>query len=148
MLSKKKIIGIVAIILVAILMVGVFFVFGRPKSVNKSDEAPVTDADSILFLEKSIVIKVIGKDSQQTEYEISTHAEYLSQAMDEAQGLTYSGTDGAYGLMLEEINGQRAIYEEDGAYWSILVDGEYGMHGVDTQPVEDGVEYSIVYTLA
>ena len=50
--------------------------------------------------------------------------------------------------MVACVNGERAIYEEDGAYWSILVDGEYGMNGIDTQPVSDGVEYSIVYTLA
>jgi hypothetical protein len=67
--------------------------------------------------------------------------------MEETEGLTFDGTMGPYGLMLEKVNGEKAVYEEDNAYWSILVDGEYGMNGIDSQPVTDGTEYRLVYTL-
>ncbi len=68
--------------------------------------------------------------------------------MDEAEGLTYSGTDSEYGMMVEVVNGEQAIYSEDNAYWAFYVDGEYGQYGIDSQPVDDGVTYSIVYEAA
>jgi hypothetical protein len=84
-----------------------------------------------------------------TTYEVKTDAEFLRQAMDEAEGLTYGGTESEeYGMMIATINGLTADYATDGAYWSIYVDGEYGMYGVDSQPVEDGHTYQFVYTLA
>ena len=80
--------------------------------------------------------------------ELATDAEYLRQAMDEADGLTYSGTESDFGMMVEVVNGEQAIYAEDNAYWAFYVDGEYGQYGIDSQPVEDGVTYSIVYEAA
>ena len=81
-------------------------------------------------------------------YEVATDAEFLRQAMDEAEGLTYDGTESDFGMMVETVNGEQAIYAEDNAYWAFYVDGEYGQYGIDSQPVEDGVTYSIVYEAA
>ena len=50
--------------------------------------------------------------------------------------------------MVDTVNGVRADYTLDGAYWSFLVNGEYSSYGIDTQPIEDGDTFSIVYTLA
>ena len=68
--------------------------------------------------------------------------------MDEAEGLTYEGSDSEYGMMVEVVNGEQAIYAEDNAYWAFYVNGEYGNYGVDSQPVTDGDTYSIVYEAA
>ena len=51
-------------------------------------------------------------------------------------------------MMVDTVNGVRADYEADGAYWSFCVNGEYCNYGIDTQPVEDGDVFSIVYTSA
>jgi len=66
--------------------------------------------------------------------------------MDEAEGLTYSGTEGAYGLMIDTVNGETADYSVDASYWSFNVNGEYCNYGIDQQPVNDGDAFSIVYT--
>ena len=61
---------------------------------------------------------------------------------------TYSGSDSEYGMMIEVINGERAVYAEDGAYWALYVNGEYGQYGADSQPVEDGAKYTWTYEKA
>ena len=97
---------------------------------------------------KNITIEVTGSEGTTTSYAVSTDAEFLRQAMDETEGLTYSGTESEYGMMVEVVNGEQAIYAEDNAYWAFYVNGEYGQYGIDSQPVTDGDTYSIVYEAA
>ena len=97
---------------------------------------------------KEITIEVINQAGESKEYEVKTDAEFLMDAVEETKDLEVLGEEGPYGMMIESVNGETAIYEEDGAYWSIMVNGEYGMNGIDSQPVEDGDEFQLVYTLA
>lgn len=46
------------------------------------------------------------------------------------------------------MNGLRADYTEDGAYWSFYINGDYCMEGVDSQVVTDGEAFTIQYELA
>ncbi len=101
---------------------------------------------------KNIVIEVTGSDGTTADYELSTDAEFLKQAMDELSAnndqFSYSGTDSEYGMMVEYVNDEKAIYAEDGAYWALYVNGEYGQYGVDSQPVADGDTYTWTYEKA
>ncbi|MBR6476628.1 MAG: DUF4430 domain-containing protein [Lachnospiraceae bacterium] len=101
---------------------------------------------------KNIVVEVTGESGATEEYKLSTDAEYLRIAMDElvanGSGFSYDGTDGEYGIMIEYINGERASYTEDNAYWALYVNGEYGQNGCDTQPVMDGDVYAWKYEKA
>ena len=63
----------------------------------------------------------------------------------EAGKLSYDGIDQTAGYMIQEINGERAVYEEDSSYWAIYVNGEYGTLGINAQPVTDGDEYKFVH---
>ena len=53
---------------------------------------------------------------------------------------------GAYGYSIHTINGVKADYNTDNAYWSFYVNDEYCNYGVDTQPVNDKDAFKIVYT--
>lgn len=128
--NKKLIVGIAALVAVIAILAAIFVIF-REKPVEGS---------------KSITIEVVKKSSESQNYELKTDAEYLRQAMEEADGLTFSGTEGEYGLMIDTVNGETADYNVDGAYWAFYVNGEYCMYGIDTQPVEDGDAFSIIYT--
>lgn len=97
---------------------------------------------------KEISIEVINQAEESELYELKTDAEFLRQAMEEAEGLEFSGQESEYGLMVEVVNGESAIYDKDNAYWSFMVNGEYSNYGIDTQPVEDGDAFQIVYTEA
>lgn len=132
--NKAVVIGIVALVAVIAILAVVFLVFR---------EKPVQGA-------KSVTIEVIDNSQESIVYDVHTDAEYLRQAMDEAEGLEFSGSESEYGLFIDTVNGVTADYAADGAYWSFYVkDGEgnyvYCNYGVDTQPVEDGDEFQIKY---
>lgn len=130
--NKKIIIGAVVLVALVAILAVVYFAF-RAKPVAGS---------------KAITIEVVNKEQESTLYEVQTEAEYLRQAMEEADGLTFSGADSEYGMMVDTVNGERADYTLDGAYWSFFVNGEYCNYGIDTQPVMDGDAFSIIYTPA
>jgi len=127
-MNKKAFIGVIALVLLVAALAIVYFVFGA-KTVAGS---------------KEITIEVVNKAQESIVYEVKTDAEYLRQAMEEAEGLTFSGE----GTMIDTVNGERADYTLDGAYWGFNVNGTYCNYGVDEQPVMDGDAFSIVYTPA
>lgn len=96
---------------------------------------------------KAITIEVVDKEQKSTTYDVHTDAEYLRQAMEEA-GLEFTGTEGDYGMMVDSVNGVKADYNVDGAYWSFYVDGKYCDYSIDTQPVHDGDVFQIRYEVA
>ena len=134
-MNKKKVIlgsGILVVLIVAMALVWTNF---REKPVEGS---------------KAITIEVIDSQEKSVEYELQTDAQYLIDAMEEAkeQGLSYEGEEGQYGLSISTVNGERADYTLDGAYWSFYVNDEYCNYGVSEQPVENGDAFKIVYTKA
>ncbi|MBP3665130.1 MAG: DUF4430 domain-containing protein [Tyzzerella sp.] len=94
---------------------------------------------------KSIVIEVVDDQGESTEYTVQTDAEYLQQAMDEAEGLTYDGEEGDYGFTVYTVNDVTADFNVDASYWSFYVNGEYCSYGISEQPVADGDEFTIQY---
>jgi len=58
------------------------------------------------------------------------------------------GTESEFGLMVFYVNGIRADFDEDGAWWAFFIDGEMAMVGVDSTDIEEGVTYAFVYTEA
>lgn len=129
--NKKLVAGIIALVAAVAVMAGLFFAL-REKPVEGT---------------KQITISVVNSAQETTDYELRTDAEYLRQAMEEAEGLTFSGQESEYGMMVETVNGETADYAKDGAYWSFYVNGEYCNYGIDTQPVEDGDAFRIEYTV-
>ena len=132
MKNSKKILALVAIVLMVGLMAFAYVSF---------KEKPTAG-------EKSITIEVVNAKEESVTYELNTDAEYLYQAMDEAEGLTYEAEDGPYGLSVLSVNGESAIYETDSAYWGFYVNGDYCNYGISEQPVNDGDAFRIVYTKA
>lgn len=129
--SNKKVllaVGILVVVLAA--MAAVFFIF-RPKPAEGS---------------KAITIEVINSEQKSKVYELKTDAEYLRQAMEEAKGLEFSGTESEFGLTLETVNGEDTDFN-NGSYWALYVNDGYCNYGIDTQPVYDGDAFQIVYTI-
>ena len=95
---------------------------------------------------KNITIEVVSEDGSSKMYELNTDAEYLEQAFAETEGLEITNEEGPYGMTIMAVNGEEARWEVNQAYWSIMVNGEYGMYGASEQPVADGDAYQLVYT--
>lgn len=103
--------------------------------------APQTSVGS-----KNITIQVTDNQQNTTDYSVNTNAEYLRQAMEETKGLSFTGTEGQYGLMILSVNGITANWEKDHAWWSIYVNNELANYSIDQQPIADGDVIRLEYT--
>lgn len=56
------------------------------------------------------------------------------------------GDQTEYGLYIKTVNGIRADYDLDGAYWAISKDGEATPTGADTTAIAAGEHYELTYT--
>lgn len=131
--NNKKLYWSIAILIAFVaVFITVFFIF-RPKPIEG---------------EKAITIEVIDNNQKSTLYNVNTDAEFLLGAMEDTENLTFNGTEGEYGLMIEVVNGLSAVYDKDGAFWGFNVNGEFCQYGVTEQPVADGDAFQIIYTLA
>lgn len=131
-MKKSKVIGVIVLVVLVAAMAVAYVSFS---------EKPTQG-------EKQVTIEVIMADETSSLYEVLTDGEYLIDAMNNADGLTFEGEEGQYGMSISHINGVRADYLLDGAYWAFYVNDEYCNYGVSEQPIEDGDEFKIVYTLA
>ena len=129
--NKKLWLGMIGLVVLVVAMIAAYIAFS-PKPTKGS---------------KEITIEVVNKAEESTVYELQTDAAYLRQAMEEAEGLTFEGTESEYGLMINTVNGEVADYSIDGSYWGFYLNGEYCNYGIDTQPVTDGDAFQIVYTV-
>ena len=127
--SKKWLLLLIPIALVAVL-VTVMLIFS-PKGAKGS---------------KTITISVVDSAKQTVTYTTKTDAEFLRGAMEETEGLTFSGDESEYGLMVTVVNGETADFNVDGSYWAFYINDEYCNYGIDSQPVADGDSFRIEYT--
>lgn len=128
--NGKLIIGAAVLVALIAIFAIVFFLF-KPK--------PVQGA-------KSITIEVVDNNANSIMYDVHTDAEYLRQAMEETDGLEFSGSESEYGMMVETVNGVTADWNVDQSYWGFYVNGDYCNYGIDAQPVADGDAFQIIYS--
>lgn len=127
--KKKVLLGLIPVVIIAVLAV-IFFVF-KPQTTTGS---------------KKIEIEVVNDSGEIKTYDVKTDAEYLRQAMEEAEGLEFSGEESEYGMMITEINGVVADYNADQSYWAFYINGDFCNYGIEKQPVTDGDVFRIEYT--
>ena len=124
------------LILAAVVVVVLIAVFAVVWAVTR----PATTQGS-----KTITVEVVHKDGSSKDFTYHTDAEYLGEVL-LAEGLV-EGDEGEYGLMITTVDGEQAVYENDGAYWAFYVGDEYASLGVDQTPIADGGSFSLVYTV-
>ncbi len=127
--NTKLILAIVALVVVIAALLGVYL-GTRPQTSQGA---------------KTFTVEVVHADGSSKTFTYHTDEEYLGTVL-EAEGLI-KGEMGPYGLTIFEVDGERAVWEGNGAYWAIYVNGEYGMTGVDATPVNDGDAFKLEYTL-
>ena len=77
---------------------------------------------------------------------IKTDAATVKDAL--AEHDLIDGEQQAIGYMMSTLNGVRADFTLDGAYWGFYQNGEYMMTGIDSTPVTGDAAYEFVYTPA
>lgn len=93
---------------------------------------------------KLLGLKVTA-DEKSIVFTLRSDAETVGEALIE-NGLV-EGSEGPFGLYISHVNGIKAVYEEDGAYWGFLDrDGNLVSTGVDMTSFVDGDVYELRYT--
>ena len=92
----------------------------------------------------TITVLVVHKDGTEKTFTYTTDEEFVGPVL-EADGLIV-GNAGPYGMEITHVDGEKAVYTEDKAYWAVYEGEEYALQGIDTTPVVDGKIYKLVYT--
>ena len=126
--KKKIVVAVIALVAVVAALLALWW-FTRPE----------TQAGK-----KTFTVTVVHADGSEKTFTYKTTKEYVGQVLLE-EGLV-EGTQETYGLYMKVVDGERAVYEENSAYWAFYEGEEYAQLGIDQTPVTDGAAYKLVYT--
>ncbi len=104
-------------------------------------EKPKGDND-----EKTITVTVIDDKGEKTVFTITTNSPNLRGALEQEKLI--EGDESEYGLYVKVVNGVRADYDKDGAWWGFYKDGKQLPSGVDDTIISDKDSYEIKYEKA
>ena len=107
---------------------------------KKEDE----EENSKTPVEVTISVTVIDDKKSTDTFEISTKSENLGDALLESGRV--KGDNDKFGLYIKEVDGLRADFELDGAYWSVSKDGKMLVTGPSQTPIADGDKFELTYT--
>jgi len=118
----------------------------QPQTNDAQTENSQTKAEDIGEGANVFRFEVFDDEGNVSAWNVHTNETTVGAALLEV-GLI-EGEEFAFGLMVSHVNGIRADFTEDGAYWALYVDDEMSMVGVDSVDIEEGVTYAFVYTPA
>lgn len=125
--SKKTILlSVLAVVLVAALAVGAYFLYDRLKPQAQEGEKTVT-----------VMVVKDGQTLQKKSY--NTDAKYLEGVLKENDIAEFS--IGQYGAYIDSVCGIKADSTQE--FWAIYLNGEMTQYGASEQPVKDGETYEL-----
>ncbi len=124
-MNKKIILAVVALVLVAVLIGGVWLMFGAPETQQG---------------EKTIAVDVIMLDGTITTFDYSTDEEFLGPLLT-AQELI-DGEMGDYGIFVKTVNGV-TVDDSKQQWWLLTKGGESVMTSFDQTPIVDGDKFEL-----
>lgn len=130
-ISKKKIVLSAVALAALIAVLAAVWWFNRPET---------------SIGEKNVTVEVVHKNERKRTFTCSTDEEYLDKLL-VSEGIV-EDNQAEFGLYILVVDGERADYNEDGAYWAVLQNGEATVTGASETPIHDGDVISLVYTLA
>ncbi|MCL2662610.1 MAG: DUF4430 domain-containing protein [Oscillospiraceae bacterium] len=113
---------------------------------NQDDTSTQNDAQRIGEGAIAFIFEVTDSDGNVSIWNVHTDETTVGAAL-VGVGLI-EGEMSDFGLMVSHVNGLRADFVEDDAWWAFYVNGEMAMVGVDSTDIEEGASYAFVYTPA
>ena len=132
-------------ILISILCIALLFAGCNKGPVYVDGTAKYTEDVTLGEGSKTITVTVKDHEGKAVVFTIKTDAKTVGDALLENELI--AGDEGAYGLYVKVVNGLRADYDKDHAYWGFNVNGETSLTGVDMTDLTDGGVYELVYTV-
>ena len=126
MRGKKAWLPAAALVVVALLLLGIWYV-NRPQG-QAGD--------------KTITVEVVHADESSREFTYQTSQEFLGPLLLE-EGLA-QGEESTYGLFITTVDGETA---EGNQWWCITQDGQMVETGADTTPIADGDHFELTMSV-
>ena len=163
-MSKKSWIALIVMIVVVALLATVFILTQKPKTdktndggatqaTEKKDNEAITGTNATGGTEATapaakynFTLEIVHANGEKKTIPVATDEEIIGEYLEKA-GII-EGAESQYGMYIAKVEGEKAVYEEDGAYWAFYVDGEYASKGVDQTPIENGKVYQLKYEKA
>ncbi len=96
---------------------------------------------------KNTVAVTVTAEEKSVVITLKTDEENFGQALRKSGFV--QGSEGDYGLYISHVNGIKAVYEEDNAYWAFLDgEGNYMSYSVDEAQLSGNDAFQLVYTPA
>lgn len=148
-MNKKKILIAVIALVAVIAALVVLWQTTRPQldgdpSKTAAPETETTGSEETPLPEETFTVIVVHANGTEKTFSYPYENAYLGKVLQEA-GLI-EGTQEDYGLYMKAVDGERAVYEENGAYWAFYVGEEYALVGIDQTPITANAVYKLVYT--
>lgn len=145
MKNKTWIIGIIAVLVLALLAGAMYLVWRENRPQPDPTQPPATDAQGQTIPSKTITVQVVHSDGSEKTFTYKTNESYLGPVL-QAEGLII-GEDGPYGLSVHTVDGEKADWNVNQSYWALYIGEDYATTGADSTPVNDGDEFKWVYTI-
>ena len=137
---KKRFFAVISVILA-------FTVIFTACSDSNHEETPkATSTDSIAEIKElgegaiSFDFEVSDIDGNTEKFIINTDKTTVGEALEELGVI--KGTEGDYGIYVNEVNGIIADYNIDQTYWAFYINDAYASTGADVTPIAENEIYS------
>lgn len=135
-MTKNKNVFLSAVSLFVLMAVAALSVISCGKEEKKEDTGK--------GIKVTVTVEVTDKEGEKTKFVYETEKSTLREVLEENS--LVKGDESEFGLYIKEVNGIRADYELDGAYWAMYKNGEYLTSSADDEELTDGAVYGLVYT--
>lgn len=130
MKNKKILLSLVAILVAIVAVFAIITIANGPDTTKGA---------------KDITVTVVYADATEKEFEIDTDAGFLADALLEEKLIKEDEYKSGF---YNYIDGVRADYTKDGAWWCVTKKGEMTNEGMNDLVITDGDEFEITYTPA
>lgn len=145
-MNKKTLWLVIELVLIAAALVTIFLT--RPKAPGQTNSTETTNSsqttDNTEDNKTSFAVVVVHKDGSKKEMTLQTQEKYLGAALIEA-GIV-EAEENRFGMHIKTADGEKAVFEEDKAYWAVYVGENLADRATDLLPVEEGKTYKLVCT--
>lgn len=93
---------------------------------------------------KTTIYVEVQAEAQQVLFAVNTDKEILSDVLLEFS--LVEGDNSEYGLYIKKVNGIRADYDLDKAYWGLFKNGSMLMTGASDTKISNGDKYAFIYS--
>lgn len=140
---KKTIYLICSLALVLMICLGFASCNGNRQEEDLWSDAMYTEDTELGSGAKTIQAELKAGEKSIT-FTIKTDKATLGEAL--AEHNLVSGENSPYGLYIKSVNGIRADYDIDKAFWALTKDGQSLLTAADKTEISDKEHYEIVYT--